>query len=111
MHCQGCDQEVHPFQELAFPSGKLVDKCPTEGCGCSFGTHEEAPAAIKLHVATADVPAAIVALPHRAPVVTTQSAPGGAAGLIQSLELRLGELESEANIIRRMLRAASEGVN
>jgi len=91
---------------MMVPSGKLIDKCPREGCGFTFGEHRddcaESPQAAPVRAASVGAPVAPV---PAAPVAA------GTASLIAGLELRLAELDSEASMIRRMLRAAAEGVH
>lgn len=107
MHCDACGNDVHPFQDLVLPSMKLMDKCPTAGCGNTFGFHDDDGHAVAAQP--------VEATPAPSPVATQQVTPasslvisGGTQSLIAALELRLAELELEASTIRRMLRAASE---
>lgn len=119
-HCDACEQDVQPWQELAFPSGKLINRCPTTGCGATFGeltSGDSKPAQLKRSPVVQVVEASVAEVYELAAPEPVRSQPQpmshapGVRGLIDSLELRLAELESEANTIRRMLKAANEGVN
>lgn len=109
MLCPVCEVDVHPCQELT-PDRKIVDTCPR--CNMVLGRpgQTSATAEATSHGGTSDDRAKCLLVANTTTADQMVEAANARLRHIEGELQRLSELQAEAELLRRMLSAASANV-